>query len=502
MTNEERAELIDLDVTGVKEFKIVVEASGDAPAHYNIGNWAAAKFYSDVSQEPVNLASIYYVRKGMRGDLPNVLINPTINSVKYYGKVYLSYNNPSVGTVNLNPTTTATVSATATLPGGATATLSVPVMIIPRYLKYFYDPGDSSTTWADIRASVNRNGWTMGNTSAWPTNVATGANTGWYATNGTATTCNAVGSTSGNGITGGSGLFTSMLHTTANNSKLGFNFRDVTNGTTYTVHMGYQNPWGSRTNTTWSNVATAVTGTLGQPPYDASTGVSQGSDNLNNTTARYRTFSVVAANTQIRVGIFCSGNQPMVSFIMLEENRTDPTYTVTLAKPAAGVSAYSAPFTSGTTTSVTSGDRAFFNVTLQPVYYLAGASATGGAVAEVVGDQIVVTNITANTTISLAVVKQGGGLSVSLISSGITGDGVSVEAFCGTYDAVNGKAMLAVYDGAGRLVAVSPVDFSVEQMGTIIVKNAIQAAIPASGAIKLFFWDDSYVPLCKTVTVR
>ncbi|MDR1158239.1 MAG: NPCBM/NEW2 domain-containing protein [Oscillospiraceae bacterium] len=390
--------LIDLDVTGVKQFSIELTPYGDANPELFIGNWADAKFYSDESQEPVNLAQVYYVRKGMPGDLPNILINPTINSTKYYGKVYLSYNNPNLDAVNLLGKT---VTAVATLPSGATTTVTVPVVVVPRSLKYFYDPGDTSATWANIKTLVEKDGWTMGNTSAWPANVTTGVNTGWYATSGSGTTV----STSATGVSTSTGLFTSLLYTTSNNSKIGFNFTGLTNGTSYTVYLGYYNPWASRTLTTWSST-TAVTGALGAPPYNASTGVSQGS-NTANTTSAVRTFSVTPTASQIRVGIFCTGNQPMVSFAMLEENVATPSYTAALVKPAEGVVSYSAPFASGATAAVASGDRLFFNIVLEDGYEIIDVNVTNGATAEVVGNQIIVSNITADTTITPDVLLTG-----------------------------------------------------------------------------------------------
>jgi hypothetical protein len=194
-----------------------------------------------------------------------------------------------------------------------------------------------------------------------------------------------------------------MVHTTGSGSpKIGFNFQGLTSGTGYTAYLGFYNSWSSRTITIRSSTD-AVTGALGSPPYNSSTGTSRGTVAAN-TTSKVISFDETATESgQLRIGLFINNNQPMASFVMLEEKTIPEALTATLVKPADGVVSYSAPFATATTSSVNSGDRIFFNIGLEPGYDLLGAEATGGAAAEVVGNQIIVSGITENTTITLNV---------------------------------------------------------------------------------------------------
>jgi uncharacterized repeat protein (TIGR02543 family) len=262
--------------------------------------------------------SVYYVRKNMPGDLPHTLTNPTINGSAVSGVVSLGYTNPGISSVGEK-----NVTATAKLPDGSTAQISIPVMVVPKHLKYFWDPGDSGgagTAFTKIKNLVEQGGWTMANTVPWGGAVSTGANTGWYGVRGSTLNNDVVSARSND-----NDLFEGLAYTGTNGDKFGVNMLNLTNGADYSVYVGHWVP------STWGDRSVTLTSSTGAQPGTLSIAGTQGRGSLSVSNSRQiASFTITPEGAgQIRVCVgYNQSIQPCFSFMMVEETRSDTYYSI------------------------------------------------------------------------------------------------------------------------------------------------------------------------------
>jgi hypothetical protein len=180
-------------------------------------------------------------------------------------------------------------------------------------------------------------------------------------------------------------------------------------------------------------------------------------------TAILYSFSGTTTSGQARIGLQIGRGQPLVSFLMVEETSAaipaPVAYTATLIKPAEGIASYSAPFAAATTTSIspgvdgasTKGGNLAFTITPANGYTLTGVSATNGTAA-FVDNTIIVRNITANTTISLTMVKAVSTVTLTKPQTSVAAYSAPFESSDTTTVSAGGQVTFSITPAAGYVL--------------------------------------------------